>query len=124
LDKFTFYFDKANSLWIDVYLYDVHPNTFASWKAGRWAYWEAESFCRSGLFGSLHFIRDRLRVDTISHELDHVRQEWLWGNRGAWTGRNEESTIEIKDRLFWRFLRALSKVEPKAKVWMKTLSQI
>lgn len=124
MDKFSFYFDKGKLLWIDVYLYDVHPNTFASWRAGRWAYWQPEDPCRSGLFGSLHFIRSRLRLDTISHELDHVRQEWLWANRSAWTGKNEEAIVEVKDRLLWRFLRELAKIEPKTRVWMKTLSEL
>lgn len=63
-------------------------------------------------------------MDTISHELDHVRQEWLWANRSAWTGKNEEAIVEVKDRLLWRFLRELSKIEPKTRVWMKTLSEL
>lgn len=121
---FHLHFNRKRQ-WVAVYLWDVHPNTFERWDAGRWGYWLAEwTNCRSGHFGSLHFIRSRLRIDTISHEIDHWRQEWLWANRNAWTGRNEESCIEIKDRLLWRFLKELAKVEPKTRSWCKTLSEL
>lgn len=121
---FCLYFNKRRQ-WVSVYLWDVHPSTFASWKAGRWGYWIAEwESPKCGHFGSLHFVRNRLRIDTIVHELTHMRQEWLRANLDAWTGRNEERIVEMGDRLLWGFLRELAKVEPKSRVWRKTLSEL
>jgi hypothetical protein len=120
--SFRVYFNNKKS-WVDVYLYDVHPDTFAGWGAGRWAYWQEEG-CKTGLFGTLHFIKNRLRIDTVTHEISHLRQAWLRANLNAWTGRNEESVIEFGDRLLWGFLRALAKEEPKARVWMRSLGEL
>ena len=122
--SFRLYFNNKKS-WTDVYLWSVHPNTFANWDAGRWGYWtKCEPDQKTGLFGELHFVKSRLRIDTIEHELNHLRQAWLRANLNAWTGRNEESVIEFGDRLLWGFLRALSREEPKARVWMKSLGDL
>ena len=121
---FKVYFNKKRQ-WAEVFLWSVHPNTFQNWQSGRWGYWIAEyTNPLWGKFGSLHFVKSRLRTDTISHEIDHMRAEWVWINRNAWTGKNEEKLIEFKDDVYWRFLRELCKVEPRARVWMKTLSEL
>ena len=121
---FYLFFNKKRQ-WASVHLWDVHQNTFANWDSGRWGYWEATwSNPRSGLFGEFHFLKGRLRIDTISHELDHLRQEWIWANRLSWTGGSEEALIEMKDKLLGSFLRELAKVEPKTKVWFLSLENL
>lgn len=121
---FTLYFNKKRQ-WATVHLWSVHQNTFANWDFGRWGTFEAKwENPKSGLFGELHFLKSRLRVDTISHELDHLRAEWVWANRKAWTGRDEERFIEMGDELLGRFLRNLAKIEPKTKVWLTSLENL
>lgn len=121
---FIFSFNKKRQ-WTKVFLWDVHPNTFERWDAGRWGYFQAEYFHPSvGLFGELHFVKSRLRIDTIYHELDHMRTEWIYANRLAWSTYTEEKFIKFMDQCMWSFLRELSKIEPKAKVWMKSIGDI
>lgn len=69
-------------------------------------------------------MKSRLRVDTIAHELDHLRAEWIWSNRLAWTGKNEERFVEMGDELLGRFLRELAKIEPKTKQWLISLGNL
>lgn len=124
VNKFRIYF-SGNWQWVDVYLWDVHPTTFVRWDGGRWGYFEKKwEHPRKGLFGEMHFVRDRLRIDTISHEIDHLRLEWIWANRTAFTSRNEERLIAFKDIILWRFLKKLSKLEPDTADWCKTLSEL
>ncbi len=115
-NDFVFYFNRKKQ-WSKVYLWDVHQNTFANWRAGRWAYflpvWEN---CKYGLFSELHFVKSRLRFDTISHELDHLRTEWMWANGITITRKNEEKMAEFLDLLTRNFLRELRKIDPKVKL--------
>lgn len=98
--------------WVDVYVHDVHPTTFANWKAGYWGYFQATwQNPKRGLFGSLHFVKPRLRMDTIVHELDHVRTEWMLANGTTITRGTEERMASFLDELVRNFLRELKKAE-------------
>lgn len=107
---FIFYFYRKKQ-WCRVYLWDVHPNTFANWNSGRWGYFEQFwEHPKRGLFGELHFVKSRLRIDTIVHELDHLRTEWMWANGITITRKNEERMATLLDELVRNFLRELKKV--------------
>lgn len=102
-------FFRKKSQYFDVYLWDVHPTTFSNWKAGRWGYFVATwEHPKREKFGEIHLVHSKsrtIRIDTVSHELDHLRQEWLWANRVAVGGRNEEWFCRFGDELtrkFWR----------------------
>lgn len=108
---------KSKRQWIEVYLWGVHPTTFARWDAGRWGYflatWEKP---RIGKFGELHFVENRLRHDTVVHELFHVLVETMWSNGETITRRNEEKYAKILDELDRKFLRELKKIRPKIRL--------
>ena len=112
---FTFRFNR-NKQWVCVFLHDVHPTTFASWGAGRWAYFQASPTPKYGLFGELHFVKSRLRMDTIVHELYHVHAEWMWSHGETLTRKNEERMAKFMDEITRKFLRELKKVEPRIKL--------
>lgn len=104
--------------YVEVFLHEVHPNTFQRKKGGRWGYFLATwTNPKCGKFGEIHFVRSRLRLDVIVHELDHVRTEWMWENGFTITRRTEERMASFLDGLVWRFLRELKKIDPKAKLW-------
>lgn len=117
---FSFFFKYNNrqkdKQRIDVYLWDVRPETFVSWKGGRWGYfvhkWNKRTL-RKGLFGELHIVKCQIRFDTIVHEVEHLRVELMWANGETITRRNEERMTELLDMLSWRFRKGLRKVEPK-----------
>ncbi len=114
---FTFYFGKKKCQWVDVWLWDVHPNTFARWKAGRWGYFEPTyENPRKGLFGQLHFVKGTIRFDTVHHEINHMWIEWFWAGGETVTRKNEERLNEILDKMSWSFRRALHKAEPRIKL--------
>jgi hypothetical protein len=103
LDEFLIYFNKKKQ-WIKVTLWDVHPNTFANWKAGRWGYFLATyEHPKQGLFGEVHLVKSRVREDLVVHELDHVRTEWMWANGETITRKNEERFTEFLDQLVGKF---------------------
>ena len=109
-ESFVFYFRRRRQS-IKVFLWDVHPNTFANWKAGRWGYFLATwKSPRLGTFGELHFVKSRLRIDTVVHELQHVIIEWMWANRTAITGKNEEYLCTFMDELVRNFIKNLRMV--------------
>lgn len=121
---FLLYFNRRRQF-AKVYLWDAHPVTFYNWNETRWGYFlPTWKFIRSGEFGELHFVTSRLRVDTIYHELDHLRREWIWCARNEWTGRQEESLVCFMDKLYYEFIRQLSKIHPKSKKWIKTLYEL
>ena len=102
---------------MDVYLWDVHPNTFANWGGGRWGYFHATWKNASlGKFGELHFVKGRLRFDTVYHEIRHLCVEWLWQNGETVTRKNEERIISFEDKVANSFRRALMKAEPRIKL--------
>jgi hypothetical protein len=92
--------------WVDVYLHDVHPNTFAGWDAGRWAYYQPnDERGRCGKFGELHFVRIRVRADVVAHELIHLLADWLRSKGREINVYNEERIAMLFDgwtRSFWR----------------------
>src|SRR3972149_6893889 len=110
---FKFDFNKRKQ-YCEVYLWDVHPTTVARWQAGRWGYflptWENAN---KDKFGELHFVKGRLRFDTIVHELEHLRVEWIWSHGETITRKNEEKYTSFLDELTRRFIRELRKAEPR-----------
>lgn len=113
---FKVYFNRHRQ-WIEVTLWNVHPNTFARWKAGRWAYFVATwDNPASGKFGELHFVESRLRFDTVSHELFHVMAEWMFASRDPLTPRNEERYATMMDELSRRVIREIRKLNPKIRL--------
>jgi hypothetical protein len=113
---FKFFFNRKKQF-CEVYLWNVHPNTFSNWGGGRWGYfmptWENP---RLGKFGELHFVRNRLRFDTVSHEIFHLHTEWVWSGGEVVTRKNEEKYATIFDEITRRFIRELRKVEPRIKL--------
>lgn len=104
--------------YVEVFLHEVHPNTFQRKKGGRWGYFIATWKNRnSGKFGEIHFVKSRLRFDVIAHEILHALMEWRWENGETFTRKNEERLIGYLDRMVWRFLKELKKIDPKAKLW-------
>jgi hypothetical protein len=109
-------FNKGRQFF-EVYLWDVHPTTFAAWGGGRWGYWTGtRTNDRLGKFGEVHFVKNRLRFDTIVHELDHVRTDWMWSRGETITRRNEERYACFLDEIVRKFVRELRKREPKIKL--------
>lgn len=111
MEEFTIYFNKKKQ-WIVVYLWDVHPNTFANWKSGRWGYFIAKwENPKIGFFGEVHLVKSRIREDLIVHEMFHVLCEVIWSRRDAITGRNEERYTSLLDELVRKFYREYRKIK-------------
>jgi hypothetical protein len=106
---FRVYF-RRHKQWFDVSIWDVHPNTFASWDAGRWEYWlgNPDRNCRVGLFGEAHFVASRVRADVVDHTLTHLWVDWMRAKDIYITPKNEEKLVLLHDELtrnFWREFR-------------------
>lgn len=110
LEEFLVYFNKRKQF-LKIVLWDVHPNTFANWKAGRWGYfiakWESP---RIGFFGEIHLVKSRVREDVVAHELFHALMEWMWANRDAITSRNEERYATLMDELTRNFYKGFNRI--------------
>lgn len=97
--------------WVDVTLWDVHPSTFASWQAGRWAYYQAAADrSKCGKFGEIHFVASRVRADVVAHELIHLLCDIMRTRGMNWTERSEERIAAIYDGLVSSFWREYGKV--------------
>lgn len=113
---FVVYFNKRRQHF-EVYLWAVHPDTFAKWGGGRWGYWDNERESdKAGKFGAIHFVKRRLRFDTIVHEIEHVRVDWMWSRGDTITRKNEEKYTILLDELVRKFIRELRKIDPKVKL--------
>jgi hypothetical protein len=113
---FTIYFSKRRQF-CEVFLWNVHPTTFYDWGGGRWGYYHpVRDNDRNGKFGELHFVKGRLRFDTIVHELDHLRTDYMWSRGFTITRFNEERMAKFLDELTRKFLRELRKKEPGIKL--------
>lgn len=111
LDEFLVYFNSKKQ-WISVYLHDVHPTTFANWKGGRWGFFVAKwSNPKSGLFGEIHLVKSRARVDLVAHELFHALCEWMWANREPISNRSEEMYASMMDELTRNFYKEYKKLK-------------
>lgn len=109
--SFVFYFNRRRQ-WVDVYLWDVHPNTFERWDAGRWGYYHAiREHGRVGKFGELHFVASRVRHDSVAHELFHLFCDILFTRKQAVTERNEEQLAIVFDELTRNFWREYEKIK-------------
>ena len=105
MDNFRVFFNRRKQFF-EVYLHDVHPNTFKRKGGGRWGYfvktWEHP---RRGRFGEIHLVKNRIRPDIVAHELDHLRCEWMFSKWIIVTPKNEEWFCTFGDSLtrnFWR----------------------
>ena len=113
---FRLYFNRRKQF-AEVFLWEVHPNTFANWGGGRWGYWQpVQDRTKYGKFGELHFVKSRIRIDVIVHELDHLRTDYMWSIGETITRRNEEKYAKFLDELVRRFVRELRKAEPKVRL--------
>ena len=111
MPDFKLYFAKRQQ-WVDVYLHDVTPGTFDRRGGGRWAYYEPTSGrTRSGLFGELHIVSSRVRVDVVAHELIHVLCDIMRLRGMNWTDRSEERIASLYDALVSAFWREYRKIE-------------
>lgn len=112
-DEFKIYFNRRKQ-WIKVFLWDVHPSTFANWNQTRWGYFLATwQNPKSGEFGEVHFVKSKLpnHEDTVAHEMFHAVCEWMWANRTALTSNNEERMAMLLDRLVGSFYREYRKLK-------------
>jgi hypothetical protein len=113
LDEFLIYFNKKKQ-WLKVTLWDVHPNTFDRWKAGRWGYFIAKwDNPRIGFFGELHLVKSRVREDLVAHELFHALVEWMWANREPISNHNEERYATMFDEMTRGFYKEYKKINKK-----------
>lgn len=110
--NFRVYFRRKRQ-YFDVFLWDVHPNTFANWDAGRWGYvdLDVQEHHRRGRFADLHFVKSRFRPDNIRHEVDHIVINWMYNGdtsrdrQAIINPYNEEWFCEFGDELsrkLWR----------------------
>jgi hypothetical protein len=96
--------------WVDVTIWDVHPNTFQQWGGGRWAYFEPGfEHPRKGKFGELHVVESGIREDTVAHEMIHVALAWYFAGWVVITPNNEERFCERVDELVRKFYREYRK---------------
>jgi hypothetical protein len=108
---------NSNRQWVELILWDVHPDTFERWGAGRWGYFLADwENPKSGKFGEVHFVWNRIRFDTVSHEVFHIVAEYLHANRDNLTARNEEKYASMTDELCRKIVREIRKVDPKIRL--------
>lgn len=111
MDEFLVYFNRKRQF-IKIILWDVHPNTFANWRAGRWGYFIAKwDNPRIGEFGEIHLVKSRVRVDLVVHELFHAIVEWMWANREAISNRSEEKYASMLDELTRGFYKGFNKLK-------------
>lgn len=112
---FRIYFNKHKQ-WIDVYLDKVHPNTFANRKGGRWGWFLGTSeHPKRGILGEIHLVESRVRPDSVAHELDHARTEWMLINGTTITRSTEERMASFLDELTRKFWREFKKYQEKIK---------
>lgn len=107
--SFTVFFRKRRQFF-NVYLHETSPTTFYRNGGGRWGYflprWEHS---KRGWFGDVHLVKSRVRVDLVSHELDHLRLEWIFANEIWLSTRNEEWFCKFGDELIRNFYREYDK---------------
>lgn len=107
--NFRVYFRKKRQFF-DVYLHDTTPETFNRKGGGRWGYYVSRwNNPKSGLFGEVHIVKSRVRVDVASHELDHLRMDWIFSNRVVLSTYNEERFCKFGDELIRNFYREYNK---------------
>lgn len=110
MKSFRIKFNRGKQ-WVDVTLWDVHPNTFQNWGGGRWAYFEkGYEHPREGKFGELHAVESGIREDTVAHEIPHIVWEWFVANNIQFIRRNEEKFCRMTDELVRKFYREYRKL--------------
>src|SRR5574342_682822 len=102
---FRFYFNRKRQF-CEVFLWEVHPTTFARWGGGRWGYYQPQDDNNIyGKIGEIHLISKRIRVDLVSHELTHVVFDWFGKRNIIITSRTEETFASILDEMIRSFYR-------------------
>jgi len=115
MESFRVYFRKRKQFF-DVYLHFIHPNTFQRKGGGLWGYYQPyKERGRFGLFGQIHLVRSRVRVDVVAHELDHLRCDWIFTNKIKLSTRNEEWFCKFGDELTRKFWREYDKHQKRIK---------
>lgn len=106
-------FFRRKRYFYDVCIHDTHPSTFERKGGGRWGYFKAsgEWPIRVGFVGEIHLVASRVRVDSVSHELDHLRCSFLRRNGIVLNTRNEEWYCKFGDELIRNFYREYRKLE-------------
>lgn len=113
---FKFYFNRKKQF-CEVFIHDVSNETFKRRGGGRWGYFLAtRGNSRIGKIGELHFVKSRLRFDTIAHELFHLMVEFAWSNGEAIDRRNEERYATFLDEITRNFLKEFKKVYGRKEV--------
>ena len=108
--NFRVYFNNRRQ-WLEVVLHDVSPSTFKRWSGTPWGYYQAaaERKDRSGKFGEIHLVRERVRHDLAAHELFHVLADWLGCKNMQITSQNEERLAGLFDEMIRNFWRAFER---------------
>lgn len=98
--------------WLDVFIHDVSVDTFVRRNGTRWGYYQAaeERQNKAGKFGEIHIVSGRVTPDTVAHELDHARWDWIFSNDITPSTRNEERLCKLLDEMTRNFWREYSKL--------------
>ncbi len=99
---FRVYFNRRKS-YVNVYLDDVHPDTFDRRGGGRWGYFTPEH--DDGQLGDVHLVASRVRPDVVVHELLHVAAAYMLSRWCLLTPKTEERWASLLDELtrnFWK----------------------
>lgn len=100
---FIFYFNRK-SQWCEVYLEEVHPNTFNRKNGSRWGYYESKTVReKMGVFGEIHLVSSRVRPDTVEHEIHHLWFDWMRESGRDLSGRTEEKSVRMYDEMMKHF---------------------
>lgn len=104
--NFNIFFNRRKQ-WIEVYLHDVTPYKFERSGGGRWGYYDSyvERSIRSGKFGEIHLVSNRVRHDSVAHELGHALFDIVLSKGGSFSRQSEERIAILLDELtrgFWR----------------------
>lgn len=113
MTSFNVYFNKRRQ-WIEIYLHDVSPETFERRGGGRWGFYDIfkERSIRKGKFGEIHLVKDRVRHDSVAHELGHALFDIVYTKGGSFNRLAEERIVTLLDELtrnFWREYEKLDK---------------
>lgn len=101
---------RRNRNFFDVYLHDVSPSTFQRKGGGLWGYYQPHGKrTKFGLFGEIHLVRSRVRVDVVAHEIDHLRCDWIFSNGIQLSRYNEEWYCKFGDELIRNFYHEYNK---------------
>lgn len=104
----------------EVHLHDVSPEVFAEWADTRWGFYWGYNPAKnrriySGFFGEIHFVSSRITHDSVVHEVDHLRWDWIRVRHITPSPRNEERLTSLLDELVRGFWREYAKIKKSKK---------